>query len=68
MATDIAGNPHDRVAELNTRITAAQSRTPADGQERVSIATQAAQWNDEVSVLSGNRPLSAGLKGFPQPK
>jgi hypothetical protein len=68
MPVDIASNHAQRISELNARITAAQSRTPADAQERVSIAQQAATWNDEVSVLSGNRPLSAGLKGFPQPK
>jgi len=68
MAVDIASNPMQRISELNTRITAAQSRVPADVQERVAIAQHVATWNDEVSVLSGNRPLSAGLKGFPQPK
>jgi hypothetical protein len=68
MPVDKADTPAQRITELNNRITAAQSRVPADGQERVAIAQQVATWNDEVSVLSGNRPLSAGLKGFPQPK
>jgi hypothetical protein len=69
MPVDIASTHAQRISELNTRITSAQSRVPADGQERVSIATQVATWNDEVSVLSGNRPLSAGAKPeFPQPK
>jgi hypothetical protein len=53
MPSDIASNSAQRISELSARITSAQSRTPADGQDRLAIAQQAAQWNEEKSYQSG---------------